>query len=705
MNELFLSANRMLTERWPWEAKQRLFYRMRHDGLPRISKPFPTAADGHDPVIDKAIRKQKPFYAGQTIAGDRVCNFISIHKGGQLDATTDAAASYYDFETNQRTDFLDEMEVCRDYMLLTGRGVMKCTIDPMNENRLVDEAVNPYFILMPQKAHDFEDADEFVHVREFSVAKYLRLDNRYLKDPATMDRIKGSPDFQSLGIWNQDVRLREGINYSADPRAVIIFEHYSKTGGGWTVDTYCPQAPDIKLRQSYGVPYKINGKVSVPFFSFPLEIKDKGWYSPRGLGELLAPWEQYSTKLLNEKADCITFANRPLFTGEKEIVNAANYRFNPGEFIPGNITSVQMHPPAIDYNEEMMYAKSQAEEISQSPDFGIQQGGPTGGKPRTATENDRIAALSQAGTVYQGTFFRRRLTKMHKHRWGLIVQFRARELSYYVAGETNTLTDQALHNDYLISPDGSPDAWNPMARFQKAMTAVQAFAGNPNVDPEPLTKEALTAWDGRMAQKAFIPTNMKGASEYQDQVALIGAVLCPGGNRPAIAIQVNANEDHVTRLKANIDWIHAATVMGTPIDPVSKQRLHDNITQHLAMLKQQNPAAAKQIAGMLQQLEQASQSLGATAQSTQGQPTQTNTHPGMTPGSQVAGQPAAGAPGVQPGKESVVIAYKDAPPDIQRQMEAKAGFKPSTIGEQPPEPGPIPGAPRIATMPAPPLPQ
>ena len=41
-----------------------------------------------------------------------------------------------------------------------------------------------------------------------------------------------------------------------------------------------------------------------------------------------------------------------------------------------------------------------------------------------------------------------------------------------------------------------------------------------------------------------------------------------------------------------------------------------------------------------------------------------------------------------PPKEGIAINYKDAPPDIQRQMEQAAGFKPSVLGVQP-----IPGAP------------
>ena len=59
-----------------------------------------------------------------------------------------------------------------------------------------------------------------------------------------------------------------------------------------------------------------------------------------------------------------------------------------------------------------------------------------------------------------------------------------------------------------------------------------------------------------------------------------------------------------------------------------------------------------------------------------------------------------------PPKENIQIAYKDAPPDIQRQMEQAAGFKPSqvqTMGAQPTTGVPTANPP-TATAPVQPLP-
>lgn len=604
--ELALSAINILTERLIWENKARLFYRMRHDGLPRLNKPFPTASDAHYPAIDMAIRKLKPFYIGQVLAGNRVCSFTALRQ--QLDALSTAASDYYDFITLQRTKFMREINRCVDFMLLNGRGVMKCTIDPLDKYAIVDQAVNPFFILMPQEADDFQDADEFVHVRPFTVPGYKRLDDRYDKDPATISKIRGSKDFQSIGLYHQDVRLREGIALTRHPNQILIWEHYIKTAGGWTVYTYCPMAPDLELRKPHGIPFKLDNKPSVPFFSFPTEIKEEGWYAPRGVAELIAPVEQYLTKLWNEKADAMTFANRPLYTGDKEITNTANFRWAPGEYIPGNIRGVQQTQPPFSFDEELSFAQSIAEQQTQSPDYGIVSPGDpgqTGGKPRTATENQRISALSQSGTNYNGQIFRDSLARLHRHRWGMICQYKERDFSFYAAGSIATLPQEALHDQYIITPDGSPEGWNPFARFQKAMSGLQAFGGNPNVDMEVLTEEALRAYDGRIALKAFVPTNIKGASEYEDEAVEINSLLAPGSGKPAFPAQAKPNEDHPSRIKAILDWLHAAGQLRTPVDPIAIQRVHQHLAQHLQFLKQQNPQAAKQLIRQISMMEKA----------------------------------------------------------------------------------------------------
>ncbi len=593
----------MLTKRLRWETKQRTFYTMRHDGLPRLNKPFPSAADAHYPAIDMAIRRLKPFWIGQVTAGDKLAVFTSMQP--QTDPLNDAAADYFDFVVTQRTPFLRKLRVAIDHMLLRGRGVMKATVDPLNDYALVFEAIDPIFLLMPQEADNFDDADEWVHVRQFTVESYKRLDGRWNTDPAVIAKIRGQPlaNLQAVLVQKE---LQEGITSTTKEGQIIVYEHWVKSSNGHTVYTYSPHAPDIQLRKPYGNPYKFQGKPSIPFRSFQIEVKNEGWYSPRGVAELLAPIEQYLTKLWNEKADAMTFANRPLYTGEKEIQNLANYRWQPGEYIPGNIRGVQQSQPPFNFDQELNFARMIGEQQSQSPDFGISdQSGEN--KPRTATENNRISALQQTGVSDGGQLFREDLSRLYQHIWGMLVQFRGKELSYYAAGQVNQLPEQVLHDAYLIAPDGSPDGWNRMARFQKALGLAQVTNGVPYVNPEPIWREVLASYGGGMVQKAFVPANQKGQSEYEDQAEKINSLLVPGSGKPPFPVTVKPQDDHASRIKANIDWLHAAGKMGVPLDPNGARALQQNTAQHIQMLNQQNPAAAKQITQLLMQMESAGQ--------------------------------------------------------------------------------------------------
>jgi hypothetical protein len=584
----FESGHRMMIERLPWEQKQRIYSTMRHEGLRRRNKPFPTAADSHYPAIDMAIRKQKPFWLGQVMAGNRLASFVSIKP--QADTLAEAAADWFNFRVFQKSNFLQKIRVVVDVMLLRGRGILKTTTDPFNQHALVFEAIDPMFLLVPDDAVDIEDADEFVHIQQWTVPKY-QANRRFDQSPETIKQIRGVQQTDTLLQYLRDKQLREGITHSTDENKIVLWEHWVKTPNGYTIYTYSPQNPDLEIRKPYGCSYKVDGKVSLPFTSFAAEIKDEGWYSPRGLAELLAPVEAYMTKLWNEKADAITFSNRPVLTADGEIPNVANLRWQPGEIIPMNLRGVQMPAPPLSYDQELMFAASIGEQQAMTPDFGISDlSNNASGKPRTATENERISALQSAGMNDNAMMFRNSLTKVYRHIWGLMVQFKGDDFSYYAAGNVGVMPESALHDAYLIFPDGSPDGWNRQKKMQMAIARMQAFQNNPNVSMEELTKEALNADDPRLALKAFIPTNQKANSEAE-QEAIDILVLKEG--YPAA---VMPGEDHATRIWIDFTWLMKQGQTGAPLDPVVAQRVQQHMAVHFQYLKQTDPQTAKMLA-------------------------------------------------------------------------------------------------------------
>lgn len=604
--ELLKRASEIFSARSIWEQKQRMYYQMRHDGLRRRNKPWPTAADSHFPLIDMQIRKFKPFWMGQALASDRLACFISMRH--QLESITESAADYFDFELKNRTQFTRKLRTVVDTMLLRGRGVLKVTVDPMDDYKIIFEAVDPIHVLMPDTANDFEDADEFIHVRHVTVQQYKR-DRRYDQDPDTVRAITGQRDVKLSQFW-QDKEIREGITHSKNDNVIVLYEHYVKTIGGFTVYTYSPQAEEKKIRKPFGLPYKFQGKPSLPFFSFIQEVKDEGWYSPRGVAELCAPFETYDTKLWNEKADFMTFSNRPVLTSQQDIPNTANFRWAPGEFIPGNVQGVQMPQPPMSFDQEINFTRSVAEQLIMMPDFGVTDNQDSS-KPRTATENNRIAQLQTVGVSDNGLLFREDLSKVYRHTWGLMLQFKRQELSYVVSNDLKELPVQALHDSYLIMPAGATDEWDKQKRLQKAMTRLQTFHGAPNVDQDILVREALAADDPRLALKAFIPTQQKAASEAEDEAEEIGIMLI------GFPASVQPQEDHATRIHVLIGFLQKQGMTGAPVDPIAKQRIHEHLAMHWQYLKQLQPEAAKQLVQQLSQQQQQAQAMPGQQQMAQ----------------------------------------------------------------------------------------
>ena len=665
-------AFQVLAQRGVWEQKERLYYLMRHDGLRRLNKPFPTAADAHFPLVDMQISELKPFWIGHAFGGERLADFVAMRT--QLADMTEAAADFMDFELRYRTAFRYVMEQAVDTMLLRGRGVLKMVYDPFKQ-KLVFKNVDPLYVLMADQYDDFDDADYFVEVQTLTVPQYQRNRN-FNQDPAVLNAIRGKTDW-NLSAIKLDKMVREGVTHSSRDDLIILWNYYEREQSRWVVRTHCPLAWEQKVRAPYGLPLYWDGEPLQPFCSITMEIKDEGWYSPRGVAELNAAFEAYATKLWNEKSDAMTFANRPLFTADNELQNSGNLRFMPGELIPGNIKAVQMPAPAMSFTEEINFTREVAEQRARMPDFGILGGDQGGSRPRTATENNRIAGLQEVGADHNGDVFRSvRLAKIFKLAWALIChredlaleEGRPKRLTYFVCDNLQTLPVQALHDQYLVVPAGT--GGTKQQRLQRAIGRYTLFKGAPNVDQDGLVRDVLAADDSRLVKKLLVPTGMKAASEAEDEATEI-AIMLIGFAAPALP-----GEDHITRIKVLVGFLQKQELTGAPVDPIAQQRIQQHLAVHFQYLQQQQPQAARQLRQAVMAMEQQAAAVrmgGAGAMPTNGAPA-----PGPAP---APGAPAANGGngnGGPPG-EKISINYKDAPEDIKRQMEAAAGFTPSRM--------------------------
>ncbi len=77
---LFNDIQDALKSRVDWASRQVTFYKLRHQGLRRINKPYPNAADLHFPLVDTMIERIKPFYFQQLYATEQFATFVSLNK-------------------------------------------------------------------------------------------------------------------------------------------------------------------------------------------------------------------------------------------------------------------------------------------------------------------------------------------------------------------------------------------------------------------------------------------------------------------------------------------------------------------------------------------------------------------------------------------------------------------------------------------------
>jgi hypothetical protein len=517
----------------------------------------------------------------------------------QLEDTTESAADYHDFQLRHFTNFRYKMEQMLDMMLLRGRGVILSIANPFKNHQLEFQSIDPLYILMPQQYDDFDDADYWIWAQTLSIPQY-RSNRNYNQDQSLIDTIKGRKDYQFQSI-EYDKQLREGITHSSRDTEIVLWHHWEKRQSGWVIHTYSPQAADRPVRPDYPCAYEVGGEPSCPFKSFTMEIKGEGgWYAPRGVAELNAAFEAYACTLWNNKTDAMKFGNTPIFTSENEMQNSANIRFNPGEFVPGNIRAVEMPQPAFSFDQEINFSRGLAEQRARIPDFGISdesQGGQS--KPRTATENNRIAGIQNVGADYNGEVFRNvRLSKLYKHTWGLMCQFTPKRLSYFIGQDLKELSVQALHDEYLVIPTGGPA--NKQEKIQRAGQRLMALKGAPNIDQDELVKDVLAADDSRLISRLLIPINQKQQVEsYQEAVDI--SVLIEGFPAPVLP-----NQDHATRIMVLVGYLHKQVVTGAEPNPIAVQRIQQHLAQHFQILQQTQPQAARQVFQSIQKLEQAS---------------------------------------------------------------------------------------------------
>jgi len=589
-DDLNASVLQDLADRSVWDTRQRMFYEMRHHGLRRKNKPWPGASDVHFPLVDTTISELKPAYFQQLFATDLIAQFVPTTP--QVAEYTTAAAQWFDHKIKQKTNLETEILSTVDAMLMSGNGILKVLWDT-KAKKINYYSIEPQHFVVPSWTRSLEEADRMCHISVYSVDSYKR--QKHLnQDPEVIRQISGSYNNDAGDMDTEYTKFeREGLTFT-DESSIIVWEVYfrEEKTGQWCICTFSPTQPDIDLRPTMKMPYN-HGKP--PFVAFHYEVKDPGFYSARGVVELQATMEADLTKLLNDKNDFMTLANRPLFRAERDMPNTGNLRMTPGSILPFGIQPVAHQAPPISFDTQMNIMRELAQNRVSTPDFGLTQT-LQNTERRTATEIQAIGGLYQQSSDLRMRIFRIALGKLYRMSWSVLLQYDKTSLDYWYLDTAQQIPQEALHQNYGIQPTGSADGVNKQLLMQKAITRFQMFANDPFINQGQLRKTILESDDATLVKRLYQDPMDQQATQAEDQANEITFLRL---GFPAV---VKQSDDDAVHIQTVVNYINNRSQSGAQPEPAEGQMLEQHIAQHLEALKEKDPKAGRQMETELKNL-------------------------------------------------------------------------------------------------------
>ena len=630
--ELFNLVSNDISSRVRWETRQALWYQMRNDGLRRKHKPWPNASDVHFPLIDTTINKLKPSFFQQAMGLDVLATFVPMRS--QLSAFTSAAEQWFSYKLNEKSNYATEVMSWIDHMLVSGHGILKVYWNP-DKGQLEFQSVDPVYMIVPPWTKEIGGADRVCQVIPMSLESYKRA-GIYKDDKKTLEAISGGQNEEGgiLSELKNNKEIREGLTHSMDEEQVIVWEVYSRDkDGDWIMECFSPQAPDIKLRKEMKVPFDHGVP---PFVSCKYEITGGGWYSPRGVCEMLGPFEIALNKTWNEKMDAATLLNQPMFKAERDLPNSVNLRMKPAQILPFGIAPVQMPSTPIDFDNEMTQTQSIAEQRVTVPDYGIM----ADRDRRTATEVEAINAQAQQNMDLRLRLFRQALGDLFRQAWSLLIQFDSKDLQYRFLEDSLTVDPVALHEQYQIEPRGGMDMVSRSMLLTKAVQRKELFMNSPWINQVELDKSIIELDDPSLIPRLVQDPNQKEVDESEDEQRTLPALLI------GQIIPVKAGQNYQTRIGVIMAFLEQSRQTGMQVSPQGMQAIMARLDGLLVAMEEVDTnnarALRKDVMEYLQSIGAAPMEEDAVAAEAQGIAAQTQPAPQALP--EAPPQPTPDAP-------------------------------------------------------------
>lgn len=579
-NELYSKVLKDIEDRADWEGKQILWDKMRTHGVKRSRKPWSGAADMHVPIGDTIIGKLKAYYMQWVFGPELLASFYSLQEQG--DSYTDSVAQWFDYQVREQSNFTTMAMCALDSTLQNGIGLLKTYWDA-GKNQLAFASIHPYFIIVPPWTTELQEADRLVHVMHLSEEDYRRSGKGrgYKMDDDFIESIKGEgkPDDK----MTEQRFLAEGLSFSRLKDLIILWEVYVREEDGQIrVETFSPLAPDTPARETFKLPYEHK---QIPICVLPYEFLDPGYYSSRGVMELVQMYEASACKMWNEKLDYMSIANRPVLSSQGGSVNAQNIRWEPGAVYDAVLQLVQQPPPPVNFDQEVQSNRSFAEQRVGIPDFGIGADN-TQDKSRTATEVNSITTVMQQSNDLRARVTKGSISKVFDQAWSILRQYKKNDLDYFWRKRRITLPDAALDNKYVLHPNGSIDGYSKDKEIQKLMQLRQLAANSPWIIVPEIDRKIVELMDSGWISQVYQEPPTVAANQQEEQ-AIENAIMLDG-----FLPQAEPNDDHLTHLQIMDGFITWSGQQGKPVAPLLMNTFMQHGMQHIQIARQ-DPAYMK----------------------------------------------------------------------------------------------------------------
>lgn len=574
-NELYSSICDDLEDRESWESRQVLWHKMRNHGVKRARKPWAGASDMHVPIGDTIINKLKAYYCQWIFGPELLAAFYSLETQG--DSYTDSVAQWFDYKVRECSNFSHSVMCAIDSLLQNGMGIVKTYWDAQ-KNRLSFASIHPYFVIVPPWTESLNDADRVCHVMHLSEADYRRSGESrgYNMDEDFIESItgEGKPDKR----YEQQRYTAEGLSHTRLNDLIILWEVYERGDDNQiTVQTFSPLQPDEPARMPFRMPY---AHKQIPLVQIPYELMDAGYYTSRGIMELVQMFEASANKMWNEKLDFMSIANRPVLSSQGGSINAQNIRWEPGAVYDSVLQLVQQPSPPIDFDQEIQGNRSMAEQRVGIPDFGVGDQAGSQGKNKTATETNVITGVMQQSNDLRARLTKDGITSVFEQAWAILKQYDKKSLDYFWRKQRLTLDDAAFDSAYVLKPNGSVDGYSREKEIQKLMQLRQMAEGSPWIKVPEIDRKIIELMDAQWISQVYEDPDAVMQDEAQNQ-ALENSVMCDG-----FLSQAKPTDEHVTHLKTWDGFLGWAPQHGRQLSPDIMDIFMQHGTMHVTLARQ-----------------------------------------------------------------------------------------------------------------------